>query len=158
MEYNNYVTQFISAWDSPSDTLVSTCHQIISLMVKDPSIKSWLSEQLGEKESLELYRDKKHGFVLTAYTEKFEQYRVPHNHGNGWVIYSVVNGKMEMGSYDKNISLINSDILNSGDSRVYLPGDIHDTRCLSLGALLLRFTSCDLKIEEKEGRMKKFTF
>ena len=156
MELNKYITNIVTIWDLSSDSFVSQCHHIIDLMTTDSLLKKWILKLLKEKESVELYRDKKHGFVLTAYTEEFGQYRVPHNHGNGWVIYSVVSGEMEMGSYDQNLYLINFDRIHSGSSRVYFPGDIHDTRCLSQEVVILRFTSCDLKVEEKEGRMKRF--
>lgn len=156
MELTKYITKIVAAWNSSPDSLVSECHKIIDLITADFSLKHWVSELLKEKENVELYRDEKHGFVLTAYEEKFGQYRVPHNHGNGWVIYSVISGEMEMGSYDQNIYLLGQERLHSTDSTVYLPGDIHDTRCLSQNVIILRFTSCDLKVEEKEGRMKRF--
>ena len=44
-------------------------------------------------------------------------------------------------------------ILRPGEARAYLPGDIHDTRCLSDQALVFRFTERDLKREDQvEGR------
>lgn len=156
MELNKYITNFVAAWNSSPDYLVSKCQHTIDLISADSALKRWVSELLQDKESVELYRDEKHGFVLTVYKEKFGQYRVPHNHGNGWVIYSVLSGEMEMGFYDQNVHLLNFDRLRSGESRVYLPRDIHDTRCLSQNVTILRFTSCDLKVEEKEGRMKRF--
>ena len=39
---------------------------------------------------------------------------------------------------------------------MYLPGDIHDTRRVSSDVLMLRFTSCDLKVEDREGRMTRY--
>ena len=44
----------------------------------------------------------------------------------------------------------NSTIVRAGQVQVYLPGDIHDTRCLSGPALLFRFTERDLKKEDRE--------
>jgi hypothetical protein len=44
-----------------------------------------------------------------------------------------------------------------GQVQVYLPGDIHDTRCLSGPALLFRFTERDLKKEDKvEHRVMRY--
>lgn len=40
-------------------------------------------------------------------------------------------------------------VLRPGEAQAYLPGDIHDTRCLSGTALLFRFTERDLKLEEQ---------
>jgi hypothetical protein len=39
-------------------------------------------------------------------------------------------------------------LVNAGDAQVYLPGDIHDTLCMTDSALLFRFTERDLKIED----------
>jgi hypothetical protein len=94
-----------------------------------------------------------------AYTETQGTYRVPHNHGNGWVIYHVLSGEMEMGNFtqeDSKAVLRNKELLKAGDSRLYEVGEIHDTRCLSEIAIIIRFTSCDLNIEQQEGRMLRF--
>jgi CRP-like cAMP-binding protein len=133
--------------------------KILTTIAKGPTFQKWLKNELLLKETKEIYRDEKWGFVFTAYTENKDQYRIPHDHGDGWVIYTVVSGIMEMGSYSQDTGKIvrgSSDRLQSGESRVYLPGDIHDTRCLSDRVIILRFTSCDLKIEEREGRMKRY--
>lgn len=42
-------------------------------------------------------------------------------------------------------------LLRPGETRVYLPGDIHDTRCTKGPVLYYRFTDRDLKKEESEG-------
>lgn len=48
-------------------------------------------------------------------------------------------------------------VVRPGDVQVYLPGDIHDTRCISGPALLFRFTERDLKKEDKEdGRVTRY--
>lgn len=156
MELKYYVTKLMSAWDLSKNSLIIDTNQVINQIAADSSIILWISELLHEKESVELYRDEKHGFILTAYIEKNGQYRIPHNHGNGWVIYSVARGEMEMKSYDQNLKQVNLDRLFSGDSRAYAIGEIHDTRCISQDVIILRFTSCDLKVEENEGRMNRF--
>lgn len=39
----------------------------------------------------------------------------------------------------------------------YLPGDVHDTRCVAGPALLFRFTERDLTKEDKEeGRVTRY--
>jgi predicted metal-dependent enzyme (double-stranded beta helix superfamily) len=106
-------------------------------------------------ESHELYRDPTHGFVLLAHTESPGLYRPPHDHGRGWVIYAVQRGETEMGTYARvpdaqgKVQLVKRDssVLRPGQARIYLPGDIHDTRCTKGPLLLYRFTSCDLKKE-----------
>jgi hypothetical protein len=42
----------------------------------------------------------------------------------------------------------NTTLVKPGQVQVYLPGDIHDTRCVSGPALLYRFTERDLKQED----------
>ena len=41
-------------------------------------------------------------------------------------------------------------LVGPGQTKVFLPGDIHDTRCTTGPALLFRFTERDLKKEDKE--------
>ena len=43
-------------------------------------------------------------------------------------------------------------LVRAGQAKVFLPGDIHDTRCVTGPALLFRFTERDLKKEDKEER------
>jgi hypothetical protein len=93
------------------------------------------------------------------YTEKRGQYRRPHNHGDAWVVYTVESGVMEMGTYELKQGvpvLLEMVRLTSGESKTYLKGEIHDTRCLSEVATIKRITSLDLAVEEKEGRMQRF--
>jgi hypothetical protein len=66
---------------------------------------------------------------------------------------------MEIGTYarvqdvDGRVRLVQRDVsrLRAGEARLYLPGDIHDTRCLSGPSLLFRFTDRDLKKEDREA-------
>lgn len=46
--------------------------------------------------------------------------------------------------------------MKPGESRVFLPGDIHDTKCMSKTVLMLRLTSLDLKVEMQAGRMRRY--
>lgn len=71
---------------------------------------------------------------------------------------SIQQGEIEMGTYarveneDGSAKLVkrNSTVVRPGQVQVYLPGDIHDTRCLTGPALLFRFTERDLKKEDEE--------
>ena len=66
---------------------------------------------------------------------------------------------MEMGTYaritdhDGSVRLVQRDTtrLRAGEARVYLPWDIHDTRCVSGPSLLFRLTERDLKKEDREA-------
>jgi hypothetical protein len=109
--------------------------------------------------SKELYRDAAHGFVLLAHSEPTDLYRAPHDHGRGWVIYALQRGEMEIGTYARvqdaggRVRLVKRDVtlLHAGEARVYLPGDIHDTRCVAGPSLLFRFSDRDLKQEDREA-------
>lgn len=111
-----------------------------------------------DKATAELYRDPTLGFVLQAHTEQAGLYRPPHDHGRGWVIYAMQQGEIEMGTYarvedaDGKVRLVKRDatVVRTGQVQVYLPGDIHDTRCLTPSALLFRFTERDLRIEDRQ--------
>lgn len=106
----------------------------------------------------ELIRDPDHGFMLMAHAEHAGLYRPPHDHGRSWVVYGIQDGELEIGTYARiedgagGVQLVQRDVtvLRAGEARVYLPGDIHDTRCLSDTALLFRFTERDLRVEDQE--------
>ncbi len=147
------------AWGPLSTEVVAACQRRLEDLLKAPATESWLSvlhrEALANKE---LYRDPQHGFVLLAHSECAGLYRPPHDHGRGWVIYAMQQGEIEMGTYarinnrDGSARLVkrNATVVRPGQVQVYLPGDIHDTRCLSGPALLLRFTERDLRKEDQE--------
>lgn len=139
-----------AAWGPLTSETVASCQRALEALARS---------DLDLNEDRELHRDPDHGFLLLAHTEQQGQYRAPHDHGRGWVIYAVVRGEMEMGSYARiGDELVRRDVtrMRAGDCRVYLPGDIHDTRCISTDVLMLRLTSCDLKIEDREGRLSRF--
>ncbi|MFN3520680.1 MAG: hypothetical protein ACK4YQ_00415 [Phenylobacterium sp.] len=148
-------------WGPLSSRLVDACRRRLEVLAAAPASESWLSElHRAGPASRELHRDAEHGFMLLAHTETEGLYRPPHDHGRGWVIYAVQSGEVEMGSYarvqdeDGRVRLVKRDasVVRAGQARVYLPGDIHDTRCLTRTALLLRFTDRDLKREDGEER------
>ena len=92
-----------------------------------------------------------------AHTESAGLYRPPHDHGRSWVIYAVQQGEVEMTTYgrfedaDGHVRLVKRDttLVTPGQVQVYLPGDIHDTRCIRGPALLFRLTERDLKQEDQ---------
>ena len=72
---------------------------------------------------------------------------------------------MEMGAYvpiedeDHGVRLVRRDApqVRAGMAMAYLPGDVHDTRCVAGPALLFRFTERDLTKEDKEeGRVTRY--
>jgi len=160
-----FIAEVKSIWGPLTTELVAQCQANLTNLTRTAITEEWLAALYRDPpEDKELYRDSEHGFLLNAYTEREDRYRFPHDHGAGWVVYAVQHGEMEMGTYariiDSNgkVRLVQRDRqrMRAGDCAVYLPGDIHDTRNISKSALLLRFTSCDLKRERKEGRMTQY--
>ena len=148
-----------SIWGPLSSEVVAGCRQHLVELLKAPATEEWLAALHREAPAnKELYRDPTHGFVLLAHTEHAGLYRPPHDHGRGWVIYAMQQGEIEMGTYARiedpegNVKLVKRDstLVRRGQVQVYLPVDIHDTRCISGPALLFRFTERDLKKEDKE--------
>lgn len=149
-----------SVWGPLSTGVVAGCRTHLENLLEAPATEAWLSALRREgPANKELYRDPEMGFVLLAHTEHAGLYRPPHDHGRGWVIYAIQQGEIEMGTYarieddDGRIRLVkrNSTLVRPGQVQVYLPGDIHDTRCIIGPALLFRFTERDLKKEDKEA-------
>jgi hypothetical protein len=160
----NALTTFIektSAAFGPLTTeMVAAVKAELEQLLKAPESERWLQALHAEAPaSQELYRDAAHGFVLLAHSEPTGLYRPPHDHGRGWVIYALQRGEMEIGTYARvqevggRVRLVQRDVsrLRAGEARLYLPGDIHDTRCLSGPSLLFRFTDRDLKKEDREA-------
>lgn len=155
-----FVEQTRAAFGPLATEMVASVRAQLEQLAKAPGAERWLQALHEENPaSKELYRDGTHGFVLLAHSEPTGLYRPPHDHGRGWVIYALQRGEMEIGTYarvedgDGRVRLVKRDasLLREGEARVYLPGDIHDTRCLSGPSLLFRFTERDLKKEDQEG-------
>lgn len=155
-----------SDWAPISTAVVMNCRQhLAELTLADPA-EEWLAALHAEQPtSRELNRDPTHGFMLLAHVEQQGLYRPPHDHGRAWVVYGVQSGELEVGNYVKVtdpggiVRLVRRDmhLLRPGEARAYLPGDIHDTRCLSETALLFRFTERDLRHEDQiEHKLTRF--
>ena len=153
---DTYIERVTSNWGLLSSEVVANCRRDLEELLKATVMEEWLAMLHTEApETKELYRDPVHGFLLLAHTESPGLYRPPHDHGTGWVIYAVQRGETEMGTYVRiqdargKMQLVKRDssVVQPGQIRVYLPGDIHDTRCTAGPLLLYRFTSCDLKKE-----------
>jgi hypothetical protein len=143
-----------------TEVITAVCGHVERLLLAAPT-EEWLEDlHRNVPPNKELLRDAQHGFVLQAHTEPTGLYRPPHDHGRSWVIYAVLEGESEMGTYgrvdeaDGTTRLVKRDstLVRPGQVQVYLPGDIHDTRCVTGPALLYRFTERDLKKEDKEHR------
>lgn len=155
-------TDGVSAgWGPLTSELVAECRRRLEALLEASPAEPWLSAlYMDPSPNTELYRDADHGFVLLAHTEQAGLYRPPHDHGRGWVIYGMQRGEIEMGTYarvedpDGQVRLVKRDstLVCAGQVQVYLPGDIHDTRCMTGSALLYRFTERDLRVEDRRER------
>lgn len=163
---DTFVAGVRAAWGPLTGELVGGCLRAAEALAgADPS-EPWLAELLTQRPaSRELHRDAGHGFVLLAHAEHAGLYRPPHDHGRAWVVYAVQHGEVEMRTFgriaapDGRVRLVQRDsvVVRAGGALAYLPGDIHDTRCLSETALLFRFTERDLRHEDRvAGRVTRY--
>ncbi|MFO0627478.1 MAG: hypothetical protein U0325_17855 [Polyangiales bacterium] len=133
-------------------------------LARAPVDEPWLAALHREAPaSRELVRDAVHGFVLLAHTEPAGLYRAPHDHGRNWVVYALQRGAMEVRTWalgeagdPAGLVLRDVSVMRPGEARIYREGEIHDTRALAEGALLLRFTSRDLKLPEEAARITRY--
>ncbi|WP_194792384.1 hypothetical protein [Pseudomonas sp. UFMG81] len=158
---HKFVDDMRATWGPLTTQMVAGCQQHLDTLLNTPVSEPWLATlHLEAAAQHELYRDPQYGFVLLAHTEHAGLYRPPHDHGRGWVIYAVQQGAIEMSTYARvedaggQVKLVKrgSTVLCAGQTQLYLPGDIHDTRCVAGPALLFRFTERDLKKEDREAR------
>ncbi len=162
----NFIEGVRSAWGPLTSELVAASRAQAEQLVRASPAEPWLAQlHRDQPASQELYRDPGHGFILLAHTEPGGLYRPPHDHGRSWVIYAVQSGEMEMRTYarvedpETGVRLVQRDsrIVRAGEAQAYLPGDIHDTRCLTEQALLYRFTERDLRVEDRqEHRLTRY--
>jgi len=154
-----FIERTRSVWGPLTTDMATNCRASLEGLLQAPMSEPWLSALHAEaSETKELYRDPQHGFVLLVHAEFAGLYRPPHDHGRSWGIYAVQKGEIEMATYariedpDGKVRLVKRDetLVRPGQSKVFLPGDIHDTHCVSGPALLYRFTERDLKKEDKE--------
>ena len=153
-----FIEKTSDAWGPLTTELVSICQANLEDLLRASPNETWLrSLHSNSPANEELYRHPTQGFVLLGHTEHAGLYRPPHDHGRAWVVYAVQHGEVEMGTYARVIDAAqkvrlvkrNSTVVRAGQVQVYLPGDIHDTKCLTESALLFRFTERDLRVEDR---------
>ncbi|MCE1194528.1 MAG: hypothetical protein LWW96_20475 [Acidovorax sp.] len=154
---DRFVSDIRTAWGPLTSVMASQCAEALARLANTPATEPWLAAVLSRAaDTAELHRDAEQGFLLLAHTEPEGMYRPPHDHGHSWGIYGVVSGEIDMATFarvedaDGKVRLVQRDEerLGPGDIKLFLPGDIHDTRCVKGPALELRFTERDLKNED----------
>jgi hypothetical protein len=157
-----FIEKTTAIWGPLDSGLVAGCRAHVQELLGAPDDEPWLAALHRDlPDYRELYRDPTHDFLLLAHAEAEGRYRLPHDHGRGWVIYAVQQGEMEMGTFvpieepGREERLVKRETyrVRAGDVRVFLPGDVHDTRCVGGPLLYYRFTDRDLR---KERRMKRY--
>jgi hypothetical protein len=160
-----FIEQSRAVFGPLTTDLVACLRASLEQLTRAASNEPWLHALHRElPASQELYRDDSHGFLLLAHSEPTDLYRPPHDHGRSWVIYALERGEMEIATYARvedaagGVRLVKRDTspLRAGEARVYLPGDIHDTRCVSGPSLLFRFTERDLKKEDEARHVTRY--
>ncbi|KQX22600.1 MULTISPECIES: hypothetical protein [unclassified Sphingomonas] len=160
----NSLDRFVAAvradWRPISTALVAQCRAHLDALTLGHENEEWLASLIAERPATrELHREPG-SFMLLAHAERQDLYRPPHDHGRAWVVYAVQSGALEIGTYGRvGERLVRREtiVLRPGEARAYLPGDIHDTRCLTEEALVFRFTERDLRREDQvEGRVTRF--
>lgn len=162
---HTFIDNVSAAFGPLTTEMVAAVRAELERLARAPGSEPWLRALHEETPAAkELHRSREHGFLLLAHSEPAGLYRPPHDHGRAWVIYALQRGEMEIGTYarvsgeDGRVRLVQRDatVLRAGEARAYLPGDIHDTRCLSGPSLLLRFTERDLKGEQEARRLTRY--
>jgi hypothetical protein len=162
---SDFIEQTRATFGPLTSELVGAVQRGLEELTRAPASEPWLHDLIREAPaSKELHRDGEHGFLLLSHSEPTGLYRPPHDHGDSWVIYALARGEMEVATYARiqeangRVRLVRRDVtlLREGEVRLYLPGDIHDTRCLSGPSLYFRFTERDLKQEDEAHRLTRY--
>ncbi len=166
---NSSLVKFTQAlneeWGVVSSALTLKSKLLLEDLTQTCLNDDWYKDLVKSKSpAKEIYRSEKHGFILMGHVEQNGELSPPHDHGNGWVLYSTVIGQVDMGIYQKiiktdgSLHLVQKDAypLKAGQCSVYLQGDIHDTHTVEDNTVMLRLTSCDFNKEVEEGRLVRF--
>ncbi|MDK2596041.1 hypothetical protein [Pseudoalteromonas obscura] len=160
-----FIDALSKIWGPLTADLTKHSKQLLETLAANCRDEEWVHTLLVNKApSTIVFHSEKHGFILQAHVEQQGDYSVPHDHGNGWVLYATVTGAVEMGVFhqvvqpDGTLTAVQKDKYQQrpGQCHVYLPGDIHDTTALQNGTLMLRLTSCDFEKEFSEGRLIRY--
>ena len=115
------------------------------------AVPDWLEDKLdlpteGGFERVDFHHDQEYGhpeggFLLMCSVQRPGQNNLPHDHGTTWVVYGVYKGDIEQTkwrwSYPESdrtspeIKPLESWIQGPGDIAFFLPGEIHNTRCVA---------------------------
>lgn len=160
-----FITELNRIWGPATSGLTKEAKRLLEELIVNGKDDDWVKDLLKEGlPNKEVYRSSEHGYILMAHVEQKGDASLPHDHGDGWVIYATVSGQVDMGIFGKvvrpdgSLDIVQQDeyALKDGQCSVYLPGDIHDTTTQIDDTLMLRLTSCDFFNELEEGRLNRY--
>lgn len=163
---NHFIKELSKIWGPLNSDLTKKSKELLQELTINSTGENWVDNLIKEQLPFkEIYRSEEHGFILMGHIENKGDISPPHDHGSGWVIYSVVQGQSKMGLFNHllhpngSTKLVQKDsfVQKAGQCSVYLPGDIHDTHTLEDNTLMFRLTSCDFFQEIEEGRLVRYT-
>lgn len=161
---SNYITALRALWKEDSATDPAT-----ALLVRN-RMRQWLAETEADAEWVEvlkrdqlskrcLHHDPDFGFMQMSHYHEGHRGNTPHDHGPYWVVYGVMQGRVDIPVYEVNsdgesVTESRVDQLSAGDAVAYLPGELHSTLVpTDEPAIVVRFLSQDLsKVPRKRFR------
>lgn len=97
-----FVDELYAIWSPIDSLLTKQSKQLLEELVVNSKEEPWVTDLLDNNTPVkEIYLSAEHGFILMAHVETKGEASPPQDHGNGWVIYTTVTGKVEMGVYNK---------------------------------------------------------
>jgi hypothetical protein len=155
---NDFVKDLRDAF-AAHDDLVGRANGVAGVLEHLLSVGGWVQELIekGGYEALpgSAYVDDKYGhpaagFHITCGAQQAGQANSPHDHGAGWVVYGTYEGQIEQTrwGWDYSDGLLKPRLVartkfvqNPAQPAYFLPGEIHDTRCVSDRAVVVRIES-----------------
>jgi predicted metal-dependent enzyme (double-stranded beta helix superfamily) len=102
---SSFVESLRTIWSSNSDikTRMEKAKPMLEKLVRDDALKAmsaiWPSTEGGK--NLLLYVDPDHGFAINAVVRVPGRKGRPHDHGEAWVLYGVLDGAESLERYDR---------------------------------------------------------
>lgn len=134
-----FIEQLRAIWAAKGDikSRMEAARPVLEQLVKDEGLKAisatWPSTEGGK--NLLLYVDPEHGFAINAVVRVPGRRGRPHDHGEAWVLYGVLDGTESLERYDRlddgskpgyaEIKLISVTTGSQGKVDLVPPHDIH---------------------------------
>jgi predicted metal-dependent enzyme (double-stranded beta helix superfamily) len=134
-----FIEQLRAIWAAKGDikSRMEAARPVLERLVKDEGLKAisatWPSTEGGK--NLLLYVDPEHGFAINAVVRVPGRSGRPHDHGEAWVLYGVLDGTESLERYDRlddgskpgyaEIKLTSATTGSQGKVDLVPPHDIH---------------------------------